>query len=116
MAIQTKKLRYLLPAKYFERFEDVFAATRHLSGYADIKRKPALPLEPLTDRELEMLKLLAQGLSNQEISARSQIALLPDRLLKLDPDTEQERYPVTISDALKALIEKVRGQTMKART
>ena len=52
----------------------------------------------------------------QYVDLRSQIALLPDRLLKLDPDTEQERYPVTISDALKALIEKVRGQTMKART
>ncbi|WP_306465565.1 response regulator transcription factor [Corallococcus exiguus] len=33
------------------------------------------PLEPLTERELQMLKLLAQGLSNQEISERSNVAL-----------------------------------------
>jgi LuxR family maltose regulon positive regulatory protein len=93
MALQAKKLRYLLPTKYFERFQDVFAASQHLSAHPEIKRKPALPLEPLTDRELDMLKLLSRGLSNQEISERSQIALstakwhLKNVFAKLDVST-----------------------------
>jgi LuxR family maltose regulon positive regulatory protein len=93
MAMQAKRLRYLLPAKYFERFQDVFAASPHLSAHPEIKRKPALPLEPLTDRELDMLKLLSRGLTNQEISAHSQIALstakwhLKNVFAKLDVST-----------------------------
>ncbi|MGH8174868.1 MAG: response regulator transcription factor [Steroidobacter sp.] len=53
----------------------------------------ALPLEPLTDREIDMLKLLAQGLSNSQISKHSQIALstakqrLKNVFAKLDVST-----------------------------
>jgi LuxR family maltose regulon positive regulatory protein len=52
-----------------------------------------LPLEPLTSREVAILLLLAQGLSNQEISERSQIALsttkwhLKNVFAKLDVST-----------------------------
>ncbi len=39
-------------------------------------RKPAMPpIEPLSERELEVLRLIAQGLSNREISDRLFIAL-----------------------------------------
>lgn len=71
-AMTTKKLGYLLPTKYFKKFQDVFAGGQEVSPLTN--RKLALPLEPLTDREFDMLKLLAQGLSNQEISERSRIA------------------------------------------
>lgn len=55
-------------------------APPHPSGEHD---KPALPvllsaqplLEPLSERELEILQLIAQGLSNQEIGARLFLAL-----------------------------------------
>jgi LuxR family maltose regulon positive regulatory protein len=36
---------------------------------------PPYPIEPLSPRELEVLKLLAQGLSNREISERLFLAL-----------------------------------------
>jgi LuxR family maltose regulon positive regulatory protein len=55
------------------KFENVFSQTAAVSPPP--VRKAALPLEPLTEREIDMLRLPAQGLSNQEISTRSQIAL-----------------------------------------
>jgi LuxR family maltose regulon positive regulatory protein len=74
-AVRSGKLLCLLPVNYFTRFRNIFAADRDCMPQADTKRKPALPLEPLTDREIDMLRLLSQGLSNMQISERSQIAL-----------------------------------------
>jgi ATP/maltotriose-dependent transcriptional regulator MalT len=51
------------------------------------------PLEPLTDREIEMLELVARGLCNQEICERSNLAFSPakrhlrDVFAKLDEST-----------------------------
>jgi len=72
-AATQRKLSYVLPAKYATRFQDLLSSgTRAPAALAVL---PSTPQEPLTDRELQMLKLLAQGLSNQEISERSNVAL-----------------------------------------
>ena len=60
-AVESRKLRHLLPDRYFCKFGDVF---REHPAPAAPRRKPTLPLEPLTDREIEILKLVARGLSN----------------------------------------------------
>lgn len=54
------------------------------------------------------------SLSKLRENARAQLAILPERLHQLTPDTDKERYPVTNSDALTALIERVRGREMKS--
>ncbi|WP_395857286.1 LuxR C-terminal-related transcriptional regulator [Cystobacter fuscus] len=72
-AATQRKLSHVLPSRYTERFQDVLSAGR--SGPREFVDPPSVPLEPLTERELQMLKLLAQGLSNQEISERSNVAL-----------------------------------------
>jgi LuxR family maltose regulon positive regulatory protein len=72
-AATQRKLSYVLPAKYAARFQDLLSMGA--SGPAELSVLPSTPLEPLTDREHQMLKLLAQGLSNQEISERSNVAL-----------------------------------------
>lgn len=92
-ALENRKLRHLLPTRYLCKFENIFAEQSPRTSSAALKRKPVLPLEPLTDREVDMLKLLAQGLSNQDISTRSQIALstakwhLKNVFAKLDVST-----------------------------
>lgn len=76
VALRGGKLSCLLPPNYLSRFSNIFVDEReYLPPASPGKRKPAPPLEPLTDREIVMLRLLSQGLSNLEISARSQIAL-----------------------------------------
>ncbi|QRO02654.1 AAA family ATPase [Archangium violaceum] len=72
-AATQRKLSHVLPSRYTERFQDVLSAGK--SGPREFADPPSVPLEPLTERELQMLKLLAQGLSNQEISERSNVAL-----------------------------------------
>jgi LuxR family maltose regulon positive regulatory protein len=72
-ALEGRKLRCVLPTHYFCKFQNVFSQPRVTTGTA--RGKSPLPLEPLTEREIDMLRLLAQGLSNHEISERSQIAL-----------------------------------------
>ncbi|NNB93233.1 AAA family ATPase [Corallococcus exiguus] len=72
-AATQRKLSHVLPARYTERYQDLLSLGP--SGPAGIAPLPSAPLEPLTERELQMLKLLAQGLSNQEISERSNVAL-----------------------------------------
>ena len=65
---------YPLPEKYLEKFRSIFPVTQS-AARGSARTQAAIPLEQLTDREANMLLLLAQGLSNQEISERSQIAL-----------------------------------------
>ncbi|HEY0684560.1 MAG TPA: LuxR C-terminal-related transcriptional regulator [Steroidobacter sp.] len=90
-AIEHGRLRCALPTHYFGKFQNVFSQTAPLATPSS--RKPTLPLEPLTEREIDMLRLLAQGFSNHEISARSQIALstakwhLKNVFAKLDVST-----------------------------
>ncbi|WP_223759172.1 LuxR C-terminal-related transcriptional regulator [Myxococcus sp. RHSTA-1-4] len=72
-AASQRKLSHGLPSRYAARFQDVLSAGSQ--GPCELADPPSAPLEPLTERELQMLKLLAQGLSNQEISERSNVAL-----------------------------------------
>ena len=50
---------------------------RLLSAFEDKSRRPGTSplIEPLSQRELEVLRLIGQGLSNQEIGARLFLAL-----------------------------------------
>ena len=90
-ALDNQKLRCSLPAHYFVKFQNIFAQPRVVASSS--ARKASAPLEPLTEREIDMLKLLAQGLSNHDISERSQIALstakwhLKNVFAKLDVST-----------------------------
>jgi LuxR family maltose regulon positive regulatory protein len=72
-AINTRQLLHPLPARFLEKFKGMFPAA-HPAARASASRT-SIPLEALTDREANLLSLLAEGLSNQEISERSQIAL-----------------------------------------
>ncbi|WP_202624184.1 LuxR C-terminal-related transcriptional regulator [Steroidobacter agaridevorans] len=90
-ALTSGRLCTPLPTHYFCKFENVFSQA--VPVVTPSPRKSALPLEPLTEREVDMLRLLALGLSNHEISARSQIALstakwhLKNVFAKLDVST-----------------------------
>jgi LuxR family maltose regulon positive regulatory protein len=94
-AVRQRRLRQPLPARYMRKFENLLGpgAGPGASPAPAAGARATLPLEPLTDREIDMLRLLARGLSNQEISAHSQIALstakwhLKNVFAKLDVST-----------------------------
>ncbi len=69
-AIKLSRVPTLPSAEYFKRFRDVLAFDPYESS------PPAEPMPLLTRRELDLLKLLSQGLSNKSISERSHITLL----------------------------------------
>lgn len=92
-ALQHDMLRHTLPFHYLRKFDNLFVDRPAQSTAASVKSTSALPLEPLTDREIDILKLLARGLSNSQISSQSQIALstakwhLKNVFAKLDVST-----------------------------
>jgi LuxR family maltose regulon positive regulatory protein len=69
-AIKHSRVRHLPSAEYFQRFQDVLA----FDPYKELPGTAAQPL--LTQRELDLLKLVSMGLSNRDISERSNITLL----------------------------------------
>ncbi|MET0535562.1 MAG: LuxR C-terminal-related transcriptional regulator [Steroidobacter sp.] len=69
-AIKRSRVTQLPSAEYFQRFQDVLA----FDPYKELSAAQPLPL--LTQRELDLLKLVSMGLSNRDISERSNITLL----------------------------------------
>jgi LuxR family maltose regulon positive regulatory protein len=69
-AIKMSRVPNLPSAEYFKRFRDVLAFDPYES-HGSIEPTPLL-----TQRELDLLKLVSQGLSNKDISERSNITLL----------------------------------------
>jgi nicotinate phosphoribosyltransferase len=53
------------------------------------------------------------SLSNIRATSRAEIDRLPDQLLRLEPQAESECYPVLVSDALKALVQRVRARHLE---
>jgi len=71
-AIRLSRVSTLPPAEYFKKFHDVLACDPYEEGPAS-----AVTFHPLlTQRELDLLKLVSMGLSNRDISERSNITLL----------------------------------------
>lgn len=69
-AVKQERVTRLPSAEYFQRFQDVLA----VNPYDELPAPQAQPL--LTQRELDLLKLVSLGLSNRDISERSNITLL----------------------------------------
>jgi LuxR family maltose regulon positive regulatory protein len=66
-AIKQSRVTRLPSPEYFQRFQDVLA----FDPYQELQPQPLL-----TQRELDLLKLVSMGLSNRDISQRSNITLL----------------------------------------
>lgn len=66
--------RNLVLSDYVEKILAAFAPSEAKLGSATKKRQSGL-VEPLSERELEVLRLVCQGLSNQEICQRLYLAL-----------------------------------------
>ena len=85
-AIKAGALGYLLkdskPQELIQAIRDVYRGEPHLHATVarklmdELSREPDLPPteEPLTDRELEVLTLIAQGYSNREIGEQLQLS------------------------------------------
>jgi LuxR family maltose regulon positive regulatory protein len=92
-AFAQRRLQQPLPAEYLHRLGAIRGSCAADPPVQGRVQKTTLPLEPLTDREIDLVRLLARGLSNQEISAHSQIALsttkwhLKNVFAKLDVST-----------------------------
>jgi LuxR family maltose regulon positive regulatory protein len=69
-AIKRSRVMCLPSPEYFQRFQDVLA----FDPYKELATPQPQPL--LTQRELDLLKLVSMGLSNRDISERSNITLL----------------------------------------
>jgi LuxR family transcriptional regulator, maltose regulon positive regulatory protein len=69
-AVQRSRVARLPSPEYFQRFQDVLA----FDPYKALPNAPTQLL--LTQRELDLLKLVSMGLSNRDISERSNITLL----------------------------------------
>lgn len=69
-AIKLSRVSTLPSAEYFKRFRDVLS----FDPYEEAAPMESAPL--LTERELDLLKLVSMGLSNRDISERSNITLL----------------------------------------
>ena len=61
---------------YLARLLSHFKADSTMDIGESNARQPAALIEPLSQRELEILRLIAQGLSNREISERLFLALI----------------------------------------
>jgi LuxR family transcriptional regulator, maltose regulon positive regulatory protein len=91
--VRTGKLRYLLPFKHLKQLQDAPGEVYDDLVPAEARGTLAFPVEPLTDREINMLQLVAEGLSNKEISLRSRISIcttkwhLRNAFVKLDVST-----------------------------
>lgn len=69
-ALMEKRLESALPEIYTQTYSEMFPMSKVLE-----ESKSFVLLEPLTERELSILSLLREGLSNKEISRQSNIAL-----------------------------------------
>lgn len=61
---------------YFGTLMSAFKAEQKKSEGKSLLPHPPSLIEPLSQRELEILRLIAQGLSNREISERLFLALI----------------------------------------
>jgi LuxR family maltose regulon positive regulatory protein len=72
-AIKRGRLAALPSAEYFRKFQEVLACDPYTQPQVDTAIESAQ--NPLTQRELDLLKLLSQGLTNRNISERCNITL-----------------------------------------
>ena len=71
----TEKLASQSLSGYVEKILAAFSQPAEATSQATVKGQAAEIIEPLTDRELEILRLIADGQSNTEISQRLYLAL-----------------------------------------